>query len=140
MSDEGTRQTITLYNVSDHATLTEFQAAYPTKVLVKLQFWFQLQHNLGIGSRNKSSASLSSVTNWKLHYFPRVSDTSGVNVEINIYHCLTSHIWTYYTWQFNKTRELDFQVFSTICEKDTQSHILIAIVFFLCPVIPSLNK
>lgn len=63
MSDEGTRQMITLYNVSDHAMLREFQAAYPIKVLVKLQFWFQLQHNLGIGSRNKSSASSSSLVN-----------------------------------------------------------------------------
>lgn len=121
---------ITLYNVSDHAMLMEFQEAYPTKVLVKLQFWFQLQHNLGVGSRNKSNVSLSSVMNWKLHYFPRVSDTSGANVEININNFITSHIWTYYTWQFYKTRELDFQVFSTICEKDTQSHILIGVIFF----------
>lgn len=121
---------ITLYNVSDHAMLMEFQAAYPTKVLVKLQFWFQLQHNLGVGSRNKSNVSLSSVMNWKLHYFPRVSDISGANVEININNFITSHIWTYYTWQFYKTRELDFQVFSTICEKDTQSHILIGVIFF----------
>lgn len=130
MSAEGTSQTITLYNVSDHAMLMEFQAAYPTKVLVKLQFWFQLQHNLGIGSRNKSNVSFSSVMNWKLCYFSRVSDTSGVNVEININHFITSHIWKYYTWQFYKTRELDFQVFPAIYEKDTQSHILITVIFF----------
>lgn len=29
-----------------------------------------------------------------------------------------------------KNRELDFQVFPTICEKDTQSHILITVIIF----------
>ena len=54
MSDKDTSQMITLYNVSDHATLMEFPAVYPTEVLLKLQFWFQLQHNLGVGRGNKS--------------------------------------------------------------------------------------
>lgn len=38
MLDKDTSQMITLYNVSDHAMLMEFQAAYPTEVLLKLQF------------------------------------------------------------------------------------------------------
>lgn len=58
MSDEDTSQIITLYNVFDHVTLMEFPAAYPIEVLVKLQFWFQLQHNLEAGRGNKSNMCL----------------------------------------------------------------------------------
>lgn len=49
---------ITLYNVSDHAVLMEFQGVYPTEVLLKLLFWFQLQHNLGVRRENKSDLCL----------------------------------------------------------------------------------
>lgn len=58
MSEKDSSQRITLYNVSDHAMLMEFQGVYLTEVLLKLQFWFQLQHNLGMGRGNKSSVCL----------------------------------------------------------------------------------
>lgn len=58
MSEKDSSQMITLYNVSDHAMLMEFQGVYLTEVLLKLQFWFQLQHNLGMGRGNKSSVCL----------------------------------------------------------------------------------
>lgn len=69
MSDEDTSQMITLYNVSDHAMLTEFQAAYPAEVLLKLQFWFQLQHNLGVGRGNKSNVCLQQWYELKIMLF-----------------------------------------------------------------------
>jgi len=69
MSDEDTRQIITLYNVSDHAMLTEFQAASPTEVLSKLQFWSQLQHNLAVGRGNKFSVSLQQWYEMKIMLF-----------------------------------------------------------------------
>lgn len=69
MSDEDTSQMITLYNVSDHAMLMEFQAAYLTEVLLELQFWFQLQHNLEVGRGNKSSVCLQQWYERKIMFF-----------------------------------------------------------------------